>query len=106
ISFIGCARNQGRPRLVHFDAAKKSFCELGLYLNDLVRNQAVRLAMHLDGGFGVRRIAKTKNLPGFFVYPIFVIMNAVLVLAFNILGVSFGDILGADSSWKFVNVHV
>jgi hypothetical protein len=33
-------------------------------------------------------------------------MNAVLVLDFNILGVSFGDILGAHASRNLVNVHV
>jgi hypothetical protein len=33
-------------------------------------------------------------------------MNAVLVLDFNILSVSFGDILGADTSRNLVNVHV
>jgi hypothetical protein len=32
-------------------------------------------------------------------------MNAVLVLDFNILGVSFGDILGTDASRNLVNVH-
>ena len=62
--------------------------------------------MDLDSGFGVWRVAKTKNLPGLFVHPIFVIMNAVLVLDFNILGVSFGDILGADASRNLVNIHV
>ena len=62
--------------------------------------------MDLNGGFGVWRVAKTKNLSGLFVYPIFVIMNAVLVFDFNILGVSFGDILGADASGNLMNVHV
>jgi hypothetical protein len=66
----------------------------------------VRLAMDLDGGFGVGRVAKAENLPSLFVHPIFVIVNAVLVLDFNILGVSFGDILGADASRNLVNVHV
>jgi hypothetical protein len=33
-------------------------------------------------------------------------MNAVLVLDFNVLGVCFGDIFGADASRNFVNVHV
>jgi len=51
-------------------------------------------------------VAKTKNLSGLFVYPIFVIMNAVLVFDFSILSVSFGDILGADASRNLVNVHV
>jgi hypothetical protein len=51
-------------------------------------------------------VAKTENLPSLFVHPIFVIMNAILVLDFNILGMSFGDILGADASGNLVNVHV
>ena len=62
--------------------------------------------MDLDGGFAVWRVAKAENLPGLFIHPIFVIMNAVLVLDFNILGMSFGDILGVDASRNLMNVHV
>jgi hypothetical protein len=51
-------------------------------------------------------VAKTENLPSLFVHPIFVIMNAVFVLDFYILGVSFGHIEGADASGNLMNVHV
>jgi hypothetical protein len=62
--------------------------------------------MDLNSGFGVWRVAKTKNLPGLFVHPVSVVIDVVLVLEFNIFGVSFGDILSTDASGDFVNVHV
>ena len=62
--------------------------------------------MDLGSGFRVWRVAKTENLPSLFVHPIFMIMNAVLVLDFDIFGVSLGDILGRDASVNLVNVHV
>ena len=62
--------------------------------------------MDLGGSFCVWRVAKTENLPSLFIHPIFVITNTILVLDFDILGVSFGDILGADASRNLVNIHV
>jgi hypothetical protein len=66
----------------------------------------VSFAVDLGGSFGIWRVAKTENLPSLFVHPILVIMNAILVLDFNILGVSFGNVLGADAAGNFVNIHV
>src|SRR5439155_19197779 len=100
------ARQKCCSSSIRLNAAEKSFLELRLYFNDLVRAHTVTFAMYLDGGFRVWRVAKTKNLPGLFIHPVSVVTNAVLVLEFNIFGVSFGDILGTDASRDLVNVHV
>ena len=103
-----CAGKDRRSRLVHFNAAEKSVGQFGrLYLNDLVSEHPVSFAMDLGGCFRVWRVAKTENLASFFVDPVFVIMNAVLLLEFDILRMSLGYILCADVPiGKLVNIHV
>src|SRR5437773_847404 len=53
--------------------------QLPLHLNNLIRDHAVRLAMDLDSGFGVWRVAQPEDLPGLVLHPIFVFMRAVFV---------------------------
>src|SRR5262249_41027971 len=91
---------------VCFNASEKSFCDLGLYLDDLFCHHAMSFTMHTLGRLSVWCMAKTKDLACLFVEPVFAVFDAVFPLRFHIFGVSLGDILRGRPVRKIVNVHV
>ena len=92
--------------MICFGAAEEYFCDVGLYLDDLLGQQSVRFTMDASRRFCARRMGKTKNLARLFVDPIFVVLNAVFPLRFHILRVSLCDIFRSGSLREIVDVHV
>lgn len=57
-------------------------------------------------GFRAGSVTKAKDLPGFFVNPVLVIADAVLLLDDKVLSMGLGQFFPRDAARKFVNVHV
>ena len=99
------ARQDGCSRRIRLDIAEKSICELGLYLDNLSSDETVRFTVAGVCRFGIRCLDQTEDFPATFVNPVFQVVNAVLLLRFEISQVRFCDIFRANFP-QFMNVHV
>jgi hypothetical protein len=54
---------------------------------NLIRDQAVRLAMHGDGSFLAGCFDEAEDFPRAFIEPVLLVIDAVLALHFQIAGV-------------------
>jgi hypothetical protein len=80
------AGNDGGPRAVDLGATQESLGDFGGDFDDLFGDHAVRLTMDRIGGFRIGRAAEAENLAAALVEPVFVILDAVLLLRFHIRG--------------------
>ena len=79
------ARQNNCAYRIRFDSAQKSFCHFGRgYFNNLLGDLAMRLEMDTIRRLRIWRLAKTENFPGTLVKPIFVIIDAVFILRFDV----------------------
>ena len=74
------ARQQNGARVVDVRLAEESVGKVRVDLDDLLRHQAMRLAMDSGGGLGARCVEQAKDLAAILVEPIFEAMDAMLVL--------------------------
>ena len=87
------------------DIAEKSIRELRLNLDNLSGNEAVRLTVAGVCCFGIWCLDETEDFPTVLVNPIFQVVNAVLLLRFEIGHMGLCDVFRCNVS-KLVNVHV
>jgi hypothetical protein len=106
ISCIGFAtRNYGCPGGIHFPTPKKTFRDLGLYLNNLLGNHAVGFTVNVVRCLCIWCVNETESLTATLVNPILEITNTVLLLHFEIGRVRFCDVFRSHPV-NLVNVHV
>jgi hypothetical protein len=74
-------------------------------LDDLVRDESVRLTVDRFGGLRARRVGQTEDRTGRGIEPVRHVAHAVLLLDFQVPDVSLGDVLGRGLR-EVVSIHV
>src|SRR5439155_1238407 len=77
-----------------------------LHLDQLVRHQAMGLAMHRAGGFLARRLNQAEGLPGALVEPIVEVLDSELLLNLQVLLMSAFDRLRGQAIDLVMDIHV
>src|SRR5947207_15493498 len=100
------ARQYNCSQVICFRAAEEYFCNVGLYLDDLLSQQPVRFTMDAGCCLCARRMGEAKNFAATLVNPVFMVLDAILSLRFDIFRVTLRDIFRGSSLRKVVDVHV
>src|SRR2546423_5737507 len=99
IAYVTSTTRQGsRTRRIRMDIAEKSICELRLNLDNLSGNKAVRLPVAGVCCFGIWCLDETEDFPTILVNPIFQVVNAVLLLRFEIGHMGLCDVFRCNVS--------
>ena len=100
------AGEDGRSAAVYFASAEKQISNFRFNLNNFLGHQPMCLAMHLHGSFGAGGLAQAKDFACALVYPVLVIVNAILALHFHIMRMSLRYVVGGDPTRDLVDIHV
>ena len=92
-------------RTVYFSPPQEPLGDFGGDFDDLGREQAMRLTMHRGCRFRVRRSAQAEDLAAALVEPVFLILDAVLLLSFHVRAVRLRHGFRRGSR-NLVNVHI
>ena len=74
-------------RTANFSSPKETLGDFGCYFDNLGREQAMRLTMHRGCRLRIRRSAQAEDLAAALIEPVFMILDAVLLLSFHVRAV-------------------
>jgi hypothetical protein len=77
-----------------------------LHFDNLISEEAVRLAMDCRGRLFARSLRQTKDFAGAFIEPVFQVFHAMFGLGLKVLGMGAGNCFGGQAGYVLVNIQI